>query len=204
LGYNDIGDPMAIAVVFFLLLGAAIAVEEITIDPWVIPIDNIPYPQRSAAVGDVVSFHYSGNHNVYVAIQDDFSCDTDSAELVGGSGDGSANYTFSSASTLVTFFCDFTTHCDRGQQLGFQVYPTRDQVPPTEAPTTSPTPAPSSYSAAPTLVPTVQTTSPPFVPLFDTTFSPTSAGPTSRSVLTLASLIMSGAIFLSLQSLMRL
>ena len=165
--------------------------EEIAIDPWVIPLDNIPYPTRSAVQGDVVSFHYRGNHNVYVAVHSDtsddtFRCDTLDATEVGASGSDYANYTLTMSSdsegisqtyTTVTFFCNYTVHCERGQQLKFNIYASREDIPPTQAPSTIPTLSPT--TSAPSMIPTVQMTAPPFVSLFDTTFAPTSASGSS-------------------------
>lgn len=189
---------MIYQIVFASLFVSIAAAEEIVVDPWVIPIDNIPYPTRIAAVGDVISFHYSGNHNVYVSNQDKFSCDTEDAVMVGGTGDGSANFTFTSASALITFFCDYTTHCEIGQHFGFEVYPSRDQFPQTGSPSNIPTPSPSRYpSVAPSLFPTVQVTAAPFVPLFDVTFAPSSDGSriSSRTTYSAGLMMISGAAF---------
>mmetsp|Transcript_25723 Transcript_25723/g.62997 ORF Transcript_25723/g.62997 Transcript_25723/m.62997 type:complete len:248 (+) Transcript_25723:91-834(+) len=172
------------------------AEEIIVIDPWIIPIDNLPYPTRSAVQGDLVSFHYRGNHNVYVSSSDSqtggdnnneppssFRCDdTQAAILVGAIGANVANYTLSLSAddsssssqmnfTSVTFFCNYTSHCERGQQIQFNIYASRDDIPPTQAPSTMPTMLPT--TSVPSIVPTVEVTAPPFVPLFNTTFAPT-------------------------------
>ncbi|CAJ1940787.1 unnamed protein product [Cylindrotheca closterium] len=177
----------------------------IVIDPWIIPFDNLPYPARSAVQGDVVSFRYSGNHNVYVSLhsssdsqtgdddnESSFRCDTQNATIVGASGASIANYTLplsdgsssssSSSQSLITtatFFCNYTSHCERGQQLQFNIYPSRDNIPPTQAPSIIPTMLPS--TSVPSMAPTVEVTAPPFVPLFNTTFAPTTSGLASQA-----------------------
>lgn len=163
----------------------------VTIDPWVIPLDNKPYSKRMAAVGDTVSFHYSGNHNVYawstISNSGTFSCSNDditaNAKLIGDIGEKVATYTFqeqeqdgggnSSSTEFITFFCNYSNHCYYGQQVEFHIYPRRDDIPPTPEPSTEPTLRPT--WSGPSESPTVEYTLPPFVPLWDTTFSPTSS-----------------------------
>jgi len=187
---------ISLRLLWLLALSFLAQAEEIAIDPWVIPMDNLPYPPRSAVKGDLISFHYRGNHNVYVALNSGssgdnnegensiFKCDTQDAIQVGATGAEFANYTLTLSDgigqgstnqsfTSVTFFCNYTSHCERGQQLQFNVYSSREDIPPTQAPSMLPTLNPT--TSAPSIIPTVEVTAPPFAPLFNTTFAPTPA-----------------------------
>lgn len=181
--------------IFFslVIMMSSASVEVIVIDPWVIPLDNKPYSKRMAAVGDTVSFHYSGNHNVYAWHSSDittFSCSNDditaNAKLIGNIGEKVATYTFqeqdqddgsssSSSTAIVTFFCNYSNHCSYGQQIEFHIYPSREDIPPTAVPSTEPTLAPT--GSGPSEIPTPENTLAPFVPLWDDTLSPTSSSP---------------------------
>jgi hypothetical protein len=150
----------------------SVTARDIIIDPWVIPMTNQVYPKRAAVVGDTVVFRYVGNHNVYASLSENFSCKiTDRSQMVGNIGDETANYTFAALESLVTFFCNYSIHCEVGQQLPFQVYPSISDLPSTGVPSIYPTDVPSTW--APSLAPSALVTNPPYLPLFNSTYAPT-------------------------------
>lgn len=84
---------------------------DIDID-WVIQ----SYPDRTAAVGDTVTFNWQDEHNVYIHPTGD--CDNTDAIEVGE--ESPAKHTFAEAGT-VTFACDISGHCNAGQIVTFEV-----------------------------------------------------------------------------------
>jgi len=135
--------PLFLGVLSLISIGCSSGAD-INID-WVIK----PYPDRTATVGDKVTFTWSGNdHNVFWHPTN--NCDGTGAEQIAAtSGDGTGSYKFDKAGRF-SFVCEETGHCPAGQIIKFEVAevsiadttPTATPpAPPTPPPPTPPAPA---------------------------------------------------------------
>ena len=85
---------------------------------WKVPSSG--FPDETVKVGDIVTFKWTGNHNV-------FRHDTESCDLTEGTVLGSRNpqsYTFVESDVgerSVYFACHVGTHCSSGQHITFTV-----------------------------------------------------------------------------------
>mmetsp|Transcript_29788 Transcript_29788/g.28655 ORF Transcript_29788/g.28655 Transcript_29788/m.28655 type:complete len:171 (-) Transcript_29788:247-759(-) len=113
---------------------------------WIIPeSQNDNYKQKTAVIGDEVTFNFVSGHNVY--IHPSGTCDETDRRLVGETS--GAKHTFLEADEgTVVFACDAGDHCEDGQIISFSVTstttPVADTTPPTAAPTPPVTPTTSS------------------------------------------------------------
>jgi plastocyanin len=143
---------------------------DITVD-WIIPVpSSAALPSMTAAVGDTVTFAWTGFHDVYMHPTGD--CDETGRILVGAST--GATYTFTGADVgELVFACDVQAHCEQGLIVTFAV--------------SAGTPAPTSSTSAPSKAPSV-TSAPSVTP----TQTPTSgtAPIMSQSSTTVAAALM--------------
>jgi len=86
---------------------------DIKVDKWVLPWEGPK--ELEAAVGDVITFNWTGGHNVYIHPTGD--CSLDGAILVGTQTGASYTFVDADAGTSMFFSCDIGNgaHCRVGE-----------------------------------------------------------------------------------------